>query len=72
MSYFGKNLAFFYLFIYFFIPLILETTLYRKPTHEQAVLHAKTEQPRSLKSSIPYSQALRQFTKNNLLYNYRI
>ena len=34
-------------------------TLYHKPTDQQAFLHAKSEHPRSLKSSIPYSQALR-------------
>ena len=37
----------------------IQTTLYRKPTDQQAFLHAKSKHPRSLKSSIPYSQALR-------------
>ena len=37
----------------------IQTTLYCKPTDEQAFLNAKSEHPRSLKSSIPYSQALR-------------
>ena len=37
----------------------IQTTSYRKPTNQQAFLHAKSEHPRSLKSSIPYSQALR-------------
>ena len=37
----------------------IQTTLYRKPTDQQAFLHAKSEHPRSLKNSIPYSQALR-------------
>ena len=37
----------------------IQTTLYRRPTDQQAFLHAKPEQPRSLKSSIRYSQALR-------------
>ena len=37
----------------------VQTTLYHKPTDQQAFLHAKSEHPRSLKSSIPYSQALK-------------
>ena len=37
----------------------IQTTSYRKPTDQQAFLHAKSEHPRCLKSSIPYSQALR-------------
>ena len=37
----------------------IQTTSYRKPTNQQAFLHAKSEHPRSLKSNIPYSQALR-------------
>ena len=37
----------------------IQTTLYRKPTYQQVFLHAKSEHPRSLKNSIPYSQALR-------------
>ena len=37
----------------------IQTTLYCKPTDQQAFLHAKSEHPRSLKNSIPYSQALR-------------
>ena len=37
----------------------MRTTLHRKPTDQQAFLHAKSEHPRSVKSSIPYSQALR-------------
>ena len=36
----------------------IQTTLYRKPTDQQAFLHAISEHPRSLKSSIPYMQAL--------------
>ena len=34
----------------------IQTTLYRKPTDQQVFLHAKSEHPRSLKSSIPYSR----------------
>ena len=37
----------------------IQTTLYRKPTHQQAFLHANSEHPRSLKNSISYSQALK-------------
>ena len=37
----------------------IQTTLYGKPTDQQPFLHAKSEHPRSLKSSILYSQALR-------------
>ena len=38
------------------------TTLYRKLTDQQAFLQAKSEHPRSLKSSIRYGQALRRKT----------
>ena len=37
----------------------IQTTLSRKHTHQHVLLHAKSEHPRSLKNSIPYSQALR-------------
>ena len=37
----------------------IKTTLYGKPTDQQAFLLAKSEHPRSLKNSILYSQALR-------------
>ena len=37
----------------------IQKTLYREPTNQQAFLHAKSEHPRSLKNSIPYSLALR-------------
>ena len=36
-----------------------QTTLYYKPTDQHVFLHAKSEHPISLNSSIPYSQALR-------------
>ena len=37
----------------------LQTTLYKKPTDRQSYLHANLEHPRSLKESVPYTQALR-------------
>ena len=37
----------------------IQTTLHRKPKSQKAFLNAKSEHPRSLKGSIPYSQALR-------------
>ena len=37
----------------------LQTTLYKKPTRRESDLNANSEHPRSLKESIPYSQALR-------------
>ena len=37
----------------------IQTALKCKPSHQQAFLHAKSEHLRSLKSSIPYSHALR-------------
>ena len=36
-----------------------QTTLYHKPKDQHVFLHAKSEHPISLNSSIPYSQALR-------------
>ena len=37
----------------------LQATLYKKSTDRQIYFHANSEHPRSLKESIPYSQALR-------------
>ena len=37
----------------------IQMTWYCKPTDQQTLLHTKSEHPRSLKSSIPYSLALR-------------
>ena len=37
----------------------IRTTSYHKPTDQKAFLHAKSEHPKSLKSSIPCSQGLR-------------
>ena len=37
----------------------IQTTIFRKPTDEQTYLHAQLNHPKSLKDSIPYSQALR-------------
>ena len=34
----------------------IQTTLYRKPTDQQAFLHAKSKRPRSRRNSIPSSQ----------------
>ena len=36
-----------------------QTTIFRKPTGQQAYLHAKSNYRKSLKDSIPYSQAIR-------------
>ena len=40
----------------------IQATLYHKPTDEHAFLHVKSEYPRSLENSIPFSQASRQKT----------
>ena len=34
-------------------------TIFHKPTDQQTYLHAQSNHPKSLKDSIPYSQALR-------------
>ena len=49
----------------------LETTLYRKPTDQQSYLHAKSEYPSALKSSIVYSQALRLKTISSTKNGYQ-
>ena len=36
----------------------IQTTIFRKPTGQQTYLHAQSNHPKSLKDSIPYSQAL--------------
>ena len=36
----------------------IQTTIFRKPTDQQTYLHAQSNHPKSLKDSIPYSQAL--------------
>ena len=36
----------------------IQTTIFRKPTDQQTYLHAQSNHPKSLKNSIPYSQAL--------------
>ena len=37
----------------------IQTTIFRKPTEQQTYLHAQSNRPKSLKDSIPYSQARR-------------
>ena len=44
--------------MYKYISNKLQTTRYKKPTRRENDLHANLEHPRSLKESIPYSQAL--------------
>ena len=47
---------------------IMQTILYRKPTDQQAFLHAKSEHPRSLNEQDPIKLSF----KSNLLQDYRI
>ena len=49
----------------------LQPTLYRKPTDQQSYLHAHPDYPKSLKRSIPYSQALRIKTICSTLTEYK-
>ena len=49
----------------------LQTTLYRKPTDQQSYLHAHSDHLKSLKISIPYSQALRIKTICSTLTEYK-
>ena len=37
----------------------IQTAIFRKPTDQKTYLHAQSNHPKSLKDSIPYSQALR-------------
>ena len=49
----------------------LQTTLYRKPTYQESYIHAHSDHPKSLKRSIPYSQALRIKTICSTLTKYK-
>ena len=49
----------------------LQTILYRKPTDQQSYLHAHSDHLKSLKISIPYSQALRIKTICSTLTEYK-
>ena len=49
----------------------LQTTLYREPTDQQSYLHAHSDHPKSVKRSIPYSQAWRIKTICSTLTEYK-
>ena len=49
----------------------LQTTLYRKPTDQHSYLQAHSDPPKSLKRSIPQSQALRIKTIHSTLTEYK-
>ena len=49
----------------------LQTTTYQKPTDQQSYLHAHSDHPKSLKRSLPYSQALRIKTICSTLTEYK-
>ena len=49
----------------------LQTTLYRKPTDQQSYFHKYSDNPKSLKISISYSQALRIKTICSTLTEYK-
>ena len=49
----------------------LQTTLYRKPTDQQSYLHAHSDHTKSLKRSMPCSQALRIKTICSTLTEYK-
>ena len=55
----NSNISFLDTLIYKHKNNTLQTTLYQKPTDQQSYLHAHSDHPKSLKRSIPYSQALR-------------
>ena len=67
----NSNISFLDMLIYKDKNNTLQTTLYRKPTDQQSYLHAHSDHPKSLKRSIPYSQALRIKTICSTLTEYK-
>lgn len=59
MEYIQRSLAFLDLTILKRNDVTLETSLYRKPTVANTILHTSSSHPKSLIKSIPYSQYLR-------------